>query len=94
MLASIVFRALQAGLAVGLIVALAHQLWTVPLIRQAETYEQAAESGSTPQRHAQPGSTLVTLDRAAGARAVDSLTRRTTECGCSSAGSSPPLPWP
>lgn len=46
MLASIVFRAVQAGLAVGLIVALAHQLWTVPLIRQAEVYEHAAETRS------------------------------------------------
>src|SRR5690606_8891991 len=46
MLASIVFRAVQAGLAVGLIVALAHQLWTVPLIREAEVYEQAAATGS------------------------------------------------
>lgn len=42
MLASIVFRAVQAGLAVGLIVAVVHQLWTVPLIQRAETYEQAA----------------------------------------------------
>src|SRR5690606_6197665 len=46
MLASIVFRAVQAGLAVGVIVALVHQLWTVPLIRQAEVYEHAAASGS------------------------------------------------
>jgi cobalt transporter subunit CbtA len=42
MLASIVFRAVLAGLAVGLIVTVAHQLWTVPLILEAEVYEQSA----------------------------------------------------
>jgi cobalt transporter subunit CbtA len=48
MLASIVFRAVKAGLAAGLIVAVAHQLWTVPLILRAETYEQAAERTVAP----------------------------------------------
>jgi cobalt transporter subunit CbtA len=42
MLAAIVFRAVKAGLAVGLIIAVAHQLWTVPLILRGETYEEAA----------------------------------------------------
>ena len=51
MLASIVFRAVQAGLAVGLIVALAHQLWTVPLIREAEVYEHAADTRSAAPAH-------------------------------------------
>jgi len=55
MLAAIVFRAVQAGLAVGLIVAVVHQLWTVPLIQRAETYEQAAatahDHGAGPAGH-------------------------------------------
>ncbi|HVO17556.1 MAG TPA: CbtA family protein [Alphaproteobacteria bacterium] len=54
MLAAILFRAVQAGLAVGLIVAVVHQLWTVPLILRAETYERAAETsapGATAHDH-------------------------------------------
>ena len=43
MLASIVFRSVLAGLVVGLIVTVAHQLWTVPLILEGETYEQSAD---------------------------------------------------
>jgi cobalt transporter subunit CbtA len=54
MLASIVFRAVQAGLAVGLIVTIAHQLWTVPLIHQAEVYERSAETAVAMPGHGAP----------------------------------------
>ncbi|MGE5147900.1 MAG: CbtA family protein [Candidatus Eiseniibacteriota bacterium] len=51
MLASIVVRALKAGLAVGLIVTVAHQLWTVPLILDAEVYERSAADGAVHADH-------------------------------------------
>src|SRR5689334_10665544 len=42
----IVFSSLLAGLIVGVLVTLAHQLGTVPLILRGEVYEQAAEAAS------------------------------------------------
>ena len=43
----LLYAALCAGLVAGAVAAIAHQLGTVPLILQAETYEKAAQ-------HAQP----------------------------------------
>lgn len=40
----LVFAALCAGLIAGLLTTIAHQIGTVPLILEAETYEHAAES--------------------------------------------------
>jgi cobalt transporter subunit CbtA len=45
---ALVFASALAGLIVGLVVTLAQQLGTVPLILQAEVYEQAAEAGEPP----------------------------------------------
>jgi cobalt transporter subunit CbtA len=51
-LASLVFRSVLAGLIVGVIVTLAHQFWTVPLILRGETYEQSADKAAVPHDHA------------------------------------------
>jgi cobalt transporter subunit CbtA len=45
---AIVFASALAGLIVGLVVTLAQQLGTIPLILQAEVYEQAAAAPATP----------------------------------------------
>ena len=51
-LRSIVFSSVIAGIVVGLLVTFAHQLGTVPLILQAETYEQAeAAPAAAPGMH-------------------------------------------
>src|ERR1051326_194790 len=49
----LVFAALCAGLLSGVVAAVAHQIATVPLILEAETYEKAAQQ-ATPQTHAHP----------------------------------------
>ena len=43
---SIVFSSVIAGIIVGVLVTLAHQFGTVPLILKGEVYEQAAEAAS------------------------------------------------
>jgi cobalt transporter subunit CbtA len=47
----LLYAALCAGLLSGIFVAVAHQIGTVPLILEAETYEEAAQHAST-QTHA------------------------------------------
>jgi cobalt transporter subunit CbtA len=49
LLRSIVFSAALGGLIAGLFVTVAHQIGTVPIILQAEVYEQAADAGAVPQ---------------------------------------------
>ena len=47
----LVFASLFAGLLSGVFAAVAHQLGTVPLILQAETYEKPAARGMAPHEH-------------------------------------------
>lgn len=45
---NLVFRSVLAGIVVGIVITLAHQLGTVPLILQGEVYETAAEAAPAP----------------------------------------------
>jgi cobalt transporter subunit CbtA len=51
MFGSIVFRSVLAGIVVGLVVTLVHQLGTVPLILKAEVFETAAEAAQPAEAH-------------------------------------------
>src|SRR6266700_2756016 len=50
----LVLAALCAGLVSGVLAAAAHQIGTVPLILEAETYEAAAQQHAAAQPHAHP----------------------------------------
>lgn len=76
-LRQLLYPALLAGVICGIFASLAHQLATVPLILQAETYESAAAQHASPVRDDDHGSTAWSpangLERAAYTGAADIL---------------------
>jgi cobalt transporter subunit CbtA len=59
---SLVFRSVLAGILVGIVVTIAHQFGTVPLILQGEAYEQAGETAGAPAVGDRPAMAMPTAE--------------------------------